>query len=323
MKKILLSLFLIVLLCPSLSAQQMFYEDRSHVGVPFSKDPVVVSFGDRYLMYYSLPPYPEHKEKGWNIGIAESQDLTEWKKIGEILPEKEYEQKGFCAPGALVRNDTIHLFYQSYGSWKKDAICHAWSTDGLHFTRDASNPIFQPHECGWSCGRAIDAEVCEFRGKYYLFFATRDPDFKIQQQGVAIAPKGTDFRREDWTLATDTTILYPVLPWEGECVEGATILKRKGKLYMFYAGAFNNWPQQIGVAQSKDGIHWKRLSNEPFLRNGKPGSWNESESGHPCIFRDRKGQVHLFFQGNNTKGKNWILSKVKVHWKKGKPVISE
>ena len=92
---------------------------------------------------------------------------------------------------------------------------------------------------------------------------------------------------------------------------------------MFYAGAYNNAPQQIGAAVSRDGIHWKRLSDEPFLRNGKPGDWNESESGHPCIFRDERGQTHLFFQGNASKGKDWYLSKTTVRWKKGKPVHNE
>ena len=55
---------------------------------------------------------------------------------------------------------------------------------------------------------------------------------------------------------------------------------------MFYAGAYNNAPQQIGVAVSEDGLNWKRLSEEPFLRNGKPGEWNSSESGHPHLFTD-------------------------------------
>lgn len=102
-------------------------------------------------------------------------------------------------------------------------------------------------------------------------------------QGVAVAPGNTNFNREDWVQVTDSSILYPVYPWEGKCIEGASIAKKGDKLYMFYAGAYNNAPQQIGVAESEDGIVWKRLSEEPFLKNGKPGEWNSSESGHPHI----------------------------------------
>ena len=100
-----------------LSAQstQMMYGDTSRKGVPFSKDPHVVRFAGRYLMYFSIPPHKDHPSGGWNIGIAESQNLIDWKKVGEILPEADYEKKGLCAPGALVRDGKVHLFYQIYG----------------------------------------------------------------------------------------------------------------------------------------------------------------------------------------------------------------
>ena len=316
-------LLCLMLLVPATGRSQelMMYRDTSRVGVPFAKDPVVVSYGGRYLMYYSIPPRKGQEGAGWNIGIAESRDLTEWKRIGELVPQQECERKGLCAPGALVRGDTLHLFYQTYGNGRRDAICHAWSTDGTTFHRNPTNPVFQPSG-DWHCGRAIDAEVCFFRGRYLLFFATRDPQFERQMLGVAEAPKGTDFSRGQWKMACQESILKPELPWEQKCIEGATVIRRGRRLYMFYAGAYNNAPQQIGVAVSQDGIHWERLFSEPFLRNGKPGEWNESESGHPCIFRDRKGQTHLFYQGNASMGKDWYISRTRIKWKKGKPVVS-
>ena len=294
-------------------AYEFIYGDDSRTGTLFAKDPIVVFHQGRYLMYYSIPPHKSSDWEGWNIGIAESDDLKGWRRIGEITPGADYEAKGLCAPGALVRNDTIHLFYQTYGGGRTDAICHAWSTDGLTFERDPSNPIFRPTGA-WNCGRAIDAEVVAFRGKYFLYFATRDPQFERQLLGVATAPLGTDFRRSDWTLALDAPILEPQLPWEGKCCEGATVIEYKKKLYMFYAANYNNCPQQIGLAVSNDGIHWQRCSDQPFLRNGLPGDWNESESGHPCVFRDRQGQTHLFYQGNNTHGKHWLLTSVPLKW---------
>ena len=90
---------------------------------------------------------------------------------------------------------------------------------------------------------------------------------------------------------------------------------------MFYAGNYNNMPQQIGVAESKDGIHWKRCSDLPFLKNGEAGTWNSSESGHPGIFEDENGDTYLFYQGNDDKGKTWYLSNVKIGWRKSGPYI--
>jgi predicted GH43/DUF377 family glycosyl hydrolase len=274
-------------------------------------------------MYYSIPPYKDKSNpvQGWGIGIAESKDLLNWKKIGEVTPAADYESKGLCAPCARVIDGMVHLFYQTYGNGRNDVICHAFSDDGIHFKRDITNPVFRAGG-SWNCGRAIDAEVIKFKGKYYLYYATRDPDYKIQMQGVAIAPRNTSFKHDDWkNLSADSPILKPDLPWELDCIEGASVVKKNGKLYMFYAGAYNNAPQQVGVAVSEDAIHWKRLSDKPFLANGKPGEWNYSESGHPHIFKDRNGKTYLFFQGNNDNGKTWFISKVDVRWNRKGPFL--
>ena len=75
------------------------------------------------------------------------------------------------------------------------------------------------------------------------------------------------------------------------------------------------------IAYSEDGIHFERLMEEPLLANGKPGSWNESESGHPYIFEDEDKRVYLFYQGNNDGGASWYLSRVEVGFTNGKPYI--
>jgi beta-1,2-mannobiose phosphorylase / 1,2-beta-oligomannan phosphorylase len=301
---------------------KMYFTDTAATGIRIAKDPVVVKFQGRYLMYYSKQIFQNSKDgmQGWNIGIAESRDLYHWEKIAEIKPEATYEQRGLCAPGAMVKDGKVHLFYQTYGNGPKDAICHAWSTDGVHFTRNESNPIFSP-KGDWTNGRAIDAEVYLHNDTWFLYFATRDKAGEIQKQGVATAPGNTSFDRADWKQAADYSILEPELDWEGKCIEGASIIRRNNKLYMFYAGSYNNAPQQIGVAESTDGINWKRTSDKPFLANGKPGSWNSSESGHPGIFEDTDGQTYLFFQGNDNKGKSWYLSNLKIGWTKNGPYI--
>ena len=301
----------------------LMFGDTTRTGMPFSKDPHVIRFGGKYLMYYSIQPYADKSNPvpGWGIGIAESNDLNNWMKTSEITPSAEYESKGLCAPCALVIDGKVHLFYQTYGNGKTDAICHASSDDGLQFTRNETNPVFRP-DGDWNCGRAIDAEVISFKGNYYLFYATRDPDYKIQMQGVAMAPGTSDFKRQDWkNLSVESPILKPELPWEKDCIEGASVIEKKGKLYMFYAGAYNNAPQQIGVAISRDGVIWKRLSDKPFIPNGKPGEWNSSESGHPHIFQDESGKTWLFFQGNNNNGKTWYISKVGVRWNRKGPCL--
>ena len=141
--------------------------------------------------------------------------------------------------------------------------------------------------------------------------------------GVASASRRSDFSRSCWKLLADRAIIRPRLAWEKKCIEAPSIVRRGEKLFMFYAGGYNNEPQQIGCAVSTDGIRWKRLSQKPFLPNGAPGSWNASESGHPGVFVDNDGQTYLFYQGNADKGKSWFLSKVKIGWKNNRPFVEE
>ena len=309
----------------------MYFSDTSRLGRPFAKDPSVIEFRGRYLMYYTLPP-PGDKTatgnpegSGWSIGIAASKDLIHWAKIGEMSATQAVEQDGVVAPGARVIGGRVHLFYQSYGHGAKDAICHAYSDDGVHFTHDPSNPVYRPTHMPWSVGRAIDAEILlspENR-KAYLYFATRDPGMKRQMIGVAEAEIDSGFGATAWKdVSTAGPVLEPQLPWEQLCMEAPSIVRHRDTYFMFYAGAYNNKPQQIGVASSTDAVHWTRLSDLPFLPNGAAGTWNSSESGHPGVLQAR-GKTYLFFQGNNDGGHTYFLSMVPILWKNNLPVLGK
>jgi predicted GH43/DUF377 family glycosyl hydrolase len=298
----------------------MMFGDTFQGGLPYAKDPAVVQFGGRYFLYYSVPTGAGLE--GWRIGIATSDDLVHWERIATMQPEHPSEANGFCAPGAINLGGRVHLFYQTYGNRENDAICHAWSEDGVHFVREPSNPVFRPHG-EWTCGRAIDADVIPDGDRLLLYFASRDRSYKTQLLGVAAAPLDSDFSRPHWKQLADRSILAPELDWEKDCIEAPTLIRHGGNLFMFYAGAYNNEPQQIGCAVSADGIQWKRLFKTPFLANGKPGSWNSSESGHPGIFRDADGQDYLFYQGNADHGKSWYLSKAKIGWRDEMPFLEE
>lgn len=320
MWRVLFYLYFSFLLFPAFSQSQMMFVDDSRLSRPFAKDPHVVNWKDYYLMYYSIPK--GDIDSGWGIGIAKSSDLMKWEKIGEVTPVAEYENKGICAPCALVLGDSIHLFYQTYGNGANDAICHAISTDGINFVRNQTNPIFRPTG-DWNCGRAIDAEVICYNNSFLLYFATRDRSYKKQIMGVAQS-YDSNFRRSSWRMVCDSAILYPTQEWEGKCVEGASVIIKNGRFYMFYAGSYNNAPQQIGVAVSENGIVWRRLLETPFLANGSAGEWNSSESGHPHIFDDKRtGRSFLFFQGNNDNGRTWYISNIEAFWNGDGPYLPE
>ncbi len=292
-------------------------------GHEFAKDPAVVKFKDKYWMYYTIIDDARNKEPNdyyLAIGIAVSKDLNNWQEIGKISPSPDHENNGIAAPAAIVIDNVIHLFYQTYGNAANDAICHATSIDGVNFNRNATNPIWNPAG-DWNNGRAIDADVVIHNDKLFLYVASRDPSGTIQLLSGASAPLNSGFVRSAWIQLCDEPILKPELDWEQKCIEAPAVLHKYDKFFMFYAGAYNNCPQQIGCAVSNDGVKWERLSQEPFLPCGKAGEWNSSESGHPYIFEDHDGRTYLFYQGNNDMGKTWYLTQTEVLWENGFPKL--
>ncbi len=282
----------------------------------FAKDPAVVRFHDQYLMYYSL----RHNDGSFGIGIAVSDDLEQWTASGEIPRTQECESNGIAAPGAIVLNGQVHIFYQTYGNGRRDAICHAISENGVDFIKNPENPVFHPSD-DWCCGRAIDADVCIWNGRLHLYFATRDHAMRVQKVGGAWAALDSGFGKAAWRQLANQSLLTPELPWEGECIEAPAVLSDGGSLYMFYGGSYNCTPQQIGCAVSKDGVFFRRVSALPFLPCGLPGAWNSSESGHPYALRDDDGRVYLFYQGSSDGGKTWYLSHVRIGFQGGKPML--
>lgn len=137
---------------------------------------------------------------------------------------------------------------------------------------------------------------------------------RIQKIGGAWAKIDSDFGRNAWHPLAEQSLLMPELAWEGDCVEAPATVVEDGKIYLFYGGSYNCTPQQIGCAVSEDGIFFRRVSNEPLIPCGAPGTWNSSESGHPYAFRDDDGRVFLFYQGSSDNGKTWYISRKEVQF---------
>jgi hypothetical protein len=141
-------------------------------GRPFSKDPSVIYFGGRYLMYYSLPGAEGGGMQGWSVGIAESLNLIDWKKTGAVGPGQECDKLGLAAPAAWVHEGKVHLFYQTYGNGRKDAICHAWSTNGIHWQRVFDQPLLPNGQPGsWNASESGHPGIfTDTDGTHHLFF---------------------------------------------------------------------------------------------------------------------------------------------------------
>ena len=290
-----------------------------------TKDPSVVRVGETYFMYYSQ----QQADGSFRIAAATSDNLLDWTSQGTLPLEVPAGKIGCAAPGARVIDGKVRMFFQSYGGRGNDNIVYAESADGLQFTQPKVQHLIVPAG-DWTNGRAIDAEPYVVGDTLYCYWATRDPTGATQMVGVSKAPLAADSYADSaaWEqVSVDKPTLAPTVPtaadavgldlaWEQKCIEAPTLIEHDGRHYLFYAGAFNNGPQQIGVAVSDDAVHFRRMNNgRPILGPGEAGTWNASESGHPGVFHDADGRDYLFYQGDNTRqGVKWHISMVPIVW---------
>jgi len=132
---------------------------------------------------------------------------------------------------------------------------------------------------------------------------------------------------------------------------GAPDVHFDGSIYrMWYGGAavlpyYTGQPTAIGLATSRDGLHWQRANNgEPVFKPGPPGAFDECEIMGPCVLYDggiwRMWYGGLQRPGTQPRAENWegvipqgwecririglATSHDGIHWTRengGKPVL--
>lgn len=158
------------------------YKPELHFSAPVGwiNDPNgFVYFRDEYHLFYQYYPYgtqwgPMH----W--GHAKSKDLLHWEHLPVALaPDQDYDKDGCFSGSAIVKDDKLWLMYTGHivdpdGSVRQVQNM-AYSTDGIHFEKLASNPVVTgemlPAELIASDFR--DPKLFEKDGMYYAVVAAR------------------------------------------------------------------------------------------------------------------------------------------------------
>ena len=103
-------------------------------------DPSVVRVGSTWRMYYTDAPTAENDR----IWLAESASIRNFTKVAEVLgtgAPGAWDAEKVGRPSVLVEGGITHMWYDGTASGSRH-VGYATSTDGVHFTRFAGNPIF-------------------------------------------------------------------------------------------------------------------------------------------------------------------------------------
>lgn len=158
----------------------------------------LVQYKGEYHVFYQHHPYDEN----WgpmHWGHVKSKDLVHWEHLPIALAPTEAYEKDGCFSGSAVDDNGILTLIYTGNIWvdrEKDILdqsqCIATSTDGVHFTKEAGNPVIAKHPEEGS-GHFRDPKVWKHEDHWYMVLGTRKED-----TGKVVLYKSKDLRQWEY-----------------------------------------------------------------------------------------------------------------------------
>jgi beta-fructofuranosidase len=193
----------------------------------------------RYHLYYLEAPagkfdQPERGRTPWRHIVSD--DLVRWDDLRIVLPlgtRDEADPDGIWTGSVIARDGLIHIFYTG-GNRPRDTpqtICHATSTDGINFTKDARNPLFGPDTAWFEAKDWRDPFVFwnEARGEYWMLLSGRVRQGPPGRRGVVVLCTSPDL--EEWSVKPEP--FYA--PGNTYCMECPEVFELGGKWRMIFS----------------------------------------------------------------------------------------
>jgi predicted GH43/DUF377 family glycosyl hydrolase len=167
----------------------------------------------------------------------------------------------------------------------------AWSTDLLHWKKDANNPILSGSGVPQSTdSRGVSGPfMWSEHGTYYLFyFGVTGAGY---EKGTKTLNVATSHDLSRWTRYAGNPIIAPSgTGWRRDAIWHPNIVKRGGTYYLFFnaSGVAGGKEEEfIGYAVSDDLFHWNvDDEHSPIVTgSGIKGTWDASgRAGDPSVF---------------------------------------
>jgi beta-xylosidase len=258
---------------------------------------------------------------GWGrgafpIGVAANDDLTSWTDLGYVFepgkdPEWTKKDSRFWAP-------EVHFISGKY-------VCYFTAEDTNNRfcigTATAEKPEgpFQPQKTPIASNPKVGLiDATYYRDpnsvQAYLVWKEDSNDLSPQQPTnlymQKVSANGLSCIGKPWPILVNDA------PWEGELVEGPSIIYRKGFYYLFYSGnVFVDDRYGVGVARSKkiEGPYEKFRGN-PILKSDE----HFSGPGHQFLLPGKGDEWTMFYHARDKSrqksASSRLLMKDEVRW---------
>jgi predicted GH43/DUF377 family glycosyl hydrolase len=208
-------------------------------------------------------------------------------------PAGAWDSSDVLNPSVVARDGQLWNFYSGFdeSTWHTGL---ATSADGIHWTRRGK--VLSPDAEGWDRGYiAANGSALWRNGEFWYWYQAGAHD-GVMRIGLARSADGVHFRKE----AQAVLDVGPYRSWDERAVADPYVIETGGWLYLYYLGQDRAARQRIGVARSRDGIHWEKLRTNPIVEIADPGSggMDEHGAGEPAVFV-WKGRYWMLITGRD------------------------
>jgi predicted GH43/DUF377 family glycosyl hydrolase len=253
-------------------------------------DPGAVTFyAGRYHMFFDgINGWPSHVQ----IGYATSTDGRTWTRVGDtaVFTTEKLSYAGLTAFASSV-------VVQDDGTWALYYYTLDKTSDGQNFaqgeigratapapagpwTADPA-PVLQTGSAGsWDSYQVSNPSVVKVADGYVMYFSGGSSGSGQRLIGMATSNDGIHWTKYDDPKTTDEPHAEsdpvfgpgPAGAWDSARVVDPNVQQTPDGWVMVYLadkGKFNG--DGLGVAVSADGLHWRRVSNDPIIGSKQAG----------------------------------------------------
>jgi predicted GH43/DUF377 family glycosyl hydrolase len=201
-----------------------------------------------------------------------------------------------CIYTHCIINDS-GIFKMWYGGSTKaymdEKIGYATSNDGKSWTKYAGNPVMGNGSFGSWDGASIGS-MCVIKddSTYKMWYYGNNGT--VGRIGYATSDDGIN-----WTKYAGNPVMGIGAggAWDSNEIGPNCVIKDNDEYKMWYGGSEGNH-SQVGYANSSDGINWTRYANNPVLKIGASGAWDDDNVGYFCAV-NVSGMFHGWFGGDS------------------------
>lgn len=188
----------------------------------------------------------------------------------------------------LFVNGAYRTWYVGSGTNTVWGTGTATSTDGIHWTKDAGNPII-PYDGG--------SQVVYENHTYKMWYTYAAPDAYAVPWQIRYATSTDGVK---WTQVVNWSVLNVTAgAWDSGTLNVGPVLHDASGYRMWYGATADGMRWSAGLATSPDGVHWTKYAGNPIIVPPLAGNWDDFRV-HPSSILVDAGQLVMWYVSDDT-----------------------